>query len=120
MTQPSTQETPERDFNCALEAFRALATEVVQAHYKRNDFKFALPGVTIQKGGKRYIKLANIESRDGDITTRSVHSFVEVATGDIFFPAGWKSPAKHARGNIYDEDAGRSSMTLFGGIRSLR
>jgi hypothetical protein len=30
----------------------------------------------------------------------SVHAFIEIATGDIFKPATWASPAKHARGNI--------------------
>lgn len=29
--------------------------------------------------------------------------FVEIATGDIYKPASYKAPAKHARGNIRDE-----------------
>jgi len=32
----------------------------------------------------------------------SIHAFVEISTGDIFKPAGWKAPAKGARGNITD------------------
>ena len=32
----------------------------------------------------------------------SIHAFVEIATGDIFKPAGWKAPAKGARGNVTD------------------
>ncbi len=32
----------------------------------------------------------------------SIHAFIEIATGDIFKPAGWKAPAKGARGNVTD------------------
>jgi hypothetical protein len=33
--------------------------------------------------------------------SRSVHCFVQIATGDILKSASWKQPAKGARGNIY-------------------
>lgn len=33
----------------------------------------------------------------------SIHAFIDIATGDIFKPAGWKAPAKGARGNIRDQ-----------------
>ena len=34
----------------------------------------------------------------------SIHAFIDIATGDIFKPAGWKAPAKGARGNIRDQN----------------
>tara|TARA_Y100000593_G_scaffold95027_1_gene198516 strand:+ start:4715 stop:5677 length:963 start_codon:yes stop_codon:yes gene_type:complete len=32
----------------------------------------------------------------------SIHAFIEVETGDIYKPAGWKAAAKGARGNVTD------------------
>ena len=48
-----------------------------------------------------------------------VHSFVEVATGNVLKAAGWKAPAKHARGNIWDDDGGASALVVTGGVRYL-
>lgn len=44
----------------------------------------------------------------------SAYAFVDLKTGDIFRPDGWKRPAKHARGNIFDEFKGLGSMGPFG------
>ena len=30
----------------------------------------------------------------------SIHAFIDIETGDIFKPAGWKAPAKGARGSV--------------------
>tara|TARA_R110000744_G_scaffold273768_1_gene386988 strand:+ start:166 stop:597 length:432 start_codon:yes stop_codon:yes gene_type:complete len=71
-------------------------------------------------GGVKYIKVKsfedtiNTEYNDDGTTTKSVHHdergsihcFVESTTGDIYKPAGWKSPYTKGnncvRGNIYD------------------
>jgi hypothetical protein len=37
-------------------------------------------------------------------------AFIDTTNGDVLKPAGYKGPAKHARGNIFDE---------FGGLRYL-
>ena len=41
----------------------------------------------------------------------SAHAFVERSTGDVLKPASWAAPAKHARGNIFDDKNGLGSMT---------
>ena len=71
-------------------------------------------------GGRKYIKVKyfqknwNTDYNDDGTTTKtlvggekgSIHCFVEKTTGDIFKPAGWKSPYLKGnnaiRGNIYD------------------
>jgi hypothetical protein len=68
--------------------------------------------LSIGKGGRKY---ARIVASLGD-TQRSVHCFVEIETGNILKAAGWKTPAKHARGNINDEDGGRSAVTAYGAV----
>ena len=42
------------------------------------------------------------------------HSFVDLVTGDVLFCAGWKAPAKGARGNIFDEHHGLGRMGPHG------
>ena len=49
--------------------------------------------------GKKYFKIVSVASHGG----KGVYAFVDKVTGDLFKPAGWAAPAKHARGNINDE-----------------
>ena len=71
-------------------------------------------------GGVKYIKVKSFQKNwntdyndDGTVTKTlvggdkgSIHCFVEKQTGDIFKPAGWKTPYTKGnnavRGNIYD------------------
>ena len=62
--------------------------------------------LTTRKGSK-YIKIISEDySRPGGdrSNTRSVWGFIDRSNGDILKPAGWSKPAKHNRGNIFDED----------------
>lgn len=55
-------------------------------------------GVEFEPGSK-YVKVVKISSGG----SRSVHSFVEKETGNIWKAASWKAPAKNfVRGNVYD------------------
>lgn len=109
------------EFETALESFRATAEQVVREHFDRNGFTFATPVVTLaDRRGKRFVKLWSGETRDGETRTNSIHSFVEIETGDIYKPASTKAPAKHARGNIFTDDSGRASMSDAGHIHYLR
>jgi hypothetical protein len=49
-----------------------------------------------------------------DSGSRSVHCFVDMATGDVLKADGWAKPAKHARGNIYRPDNGLKAMGPYG------
>ena len=54
--------------------------------------------------GRKYGKviMTVLGSSDG----RSVHSFVDLNNGDILKAASWATPAKTARGSVFDLDAG--------------
>jgi hypothetical protein len=65
--------------------------------------------------GRRYYRI-EVVCRGGDVlmdnTSLSlreesirVWGFVEVGSGDVLLPASRSSPAKHARGNIFDRDS---------------
>lgn len=60
--------------------------------------------------GSRYIRL----SKGG-----SVYAFIDKKNGDILKPATYKAPAKHARGNITEDDYGLHCCELWS-IKYLR
>jgi len=57
--------------------------------------------------GKRFIRLVT-----GEPGHRHVHAFVEIATGDLLKAAGWKAPAKGARGNLIDDTSFQHILTI--------
>lgn len=104
-------------FEIALENFRAASEDIILAHFARMEFTFAVPYIeTAERRGPKYVKLWCGETHTGQQPgLNRIHAFVEIETGDIFKPASTKAPAKHKRGNIY-EDAGRGSMDASGHI----
>lgn len=78
-----------RDLSCYCTAVQALqTTRGVVVTFSRGD---------------RY---ARIILNYGTGLHRSVHSFVDLETGDILKADGWERPAKGARGNIFRLDDG--------------
>lgn len=55
--------------------------------------------------GKRYLKVTH---------NGSVHSFIDCLGGDVLKPGGYNKPAKHARGNIFDDHGGLQAMGPYG------
>ena len=61
--------------------------------------------------GRKYHKIVMQEYDDmGQYATHqykdsSVHAFIDKKTGDVFKPAGWQGPAKHARFNLLDDNS---------------
>lgn len=63
------------------------------------------------RGGRKYAKIVTV-TPSGE--TRSVHCFVNKENGDVLKAAGWKGPAKGARGNIFDDKNGLGRMSAYG------
>ena len=77
------------------------------------------------KPGTKYIAIDSGVERDGVKTVQGVFCFVAaganaskavgpVIMGDVLKAAGYSAPAKHARGNIYDDDQGMKGMAWTG------
>ena len=66
------------------------------------------------KEGNKYVKLIMSSPPFTGGSQRSVWGFVNKKTGDILMPAGWKAPAKHARGNIFDSGGGMKYIKWTG------
>ena len=60
--------------------------------------------------GKRYFKVVR-QYVNG--SSRSVYAFIDKQTGNIFKPASWEAPAKHARGNVHNIDNGMDCCNKY-------
>ena len=90
-------------FEEQLETFVKGCQMISDKHMERYP-RLEKPVITYTEG-KRYVKLA----RDG-----SVYCFVDMINGDVLKAAGWNKPAKHARGNIFDDHNGLRWMGEYG------
>ena len=62
--------------------------------------------------GKKYMKIIDGSSVWGFVSMwEGVNKGSLVCKGDLLKPAGWSSPAKHSRGNIFD---GSDKWSFFG------
>lgn len=78
--------TPEQVNECMMRYCRKL-----------NELSAGYREVEVKPGRKFYKVILN---GLGNVTSRSVHSFIDKATGDIYKPASWAQPAKDARYNV--------------------
>jgi len=82
------------DLATALIGYKDAIVRNYEARYENpNGERF---GIEFDEGSK-YIKIVSVSWG-----SRSVHSFVEKKTGDIWKAASWKAPARNfARGNVF-------------------
>ena len=56
--------------------------------------------------GRKYWKLNQVDyDANGEEFSGGVHAFVDRNSGDVYKPASWKSPAKHIRYNLLDDNS---------------
>lgn len=87
------------------------AQDLINKNYATN-FNNLTPSMLEMSDGRRYIRVDVIN--DGGRGQRSVFAFIDKNTGDILKPAGYKAPAKHARGNLFDTEGGLGKLTPYG------
>lgn len=90
-----------QDFEAKLAEFVKLIQQKTDEYYKKNLSNLTPDIITVDRGHK-FVRI--VKNGQGHSTQRSVWGFVEIATGSIYKAAGWKAPAKHARGSIYSDD----------------
>ena len=106
--------------NFTKEAFdAALATFVAGAQKIVHEGRFTGPeySLFVDPRGTRYKRIViQRPVNSGVIPDRSVYCFVDTTNGDVLKADGWKKPAKHARGNIFNADNGLGGVNWFGGV----
>ena len=96
-------------FEAALKSFVEGCQRIHTDHQARA-YPNVTPGTITAAAGRRYVKIVRLVVGQG----RSVHCFVDTTNGDVLKAAGWKAPAKHARGNIFDASNGLGWMGEYG------
>jgi hypothetical protein len=82
--------------------------EYWETHYGGDDRRMDF----IVTKGRKFIKLRSDRSIWGFVSMYDgLYKGEPIKKGDLLRPAGMKSPAKHARGNIFD---GTANFTFFG------
>ena len=72
--------------------------------------------------GRKYTKLVRVEvsEKSGERSGNCVVCFVDNQTGDVFKPASWSAPAKHARGNVNSPTNGMEAIDAEGFVYYLK
>jgi hypothetical protein len=81
--------------------YKNLITSKYDVYMTRNNFTKINACDFKIKEGKKYFKIIK-SYRMG--SSKSVHSFVNKDNGDILKPASYNKPAKHPRGNIFNNN----------------
>lgn len=97
------------------------------AYHKAQKFTYiADMGARLEDGGEKFLRVMSTEiGHDGRECRASIYCFVAaqdvtnkalgaVKKGDVLKPASWKTPARHARGNVFDSDNGLKSCEQYG------
>jgi|SRR5208337_120232 len=92
------------DFETALQAYFDGCQKIAEDHRAK-----WYPNVTPDAW-----RIDRLQKRVRIMSGSGAHSFVDLSTGDVLKAASWKTPAKHARGNIYDEHNGLKGMGPYG------
>ena len=94
-----------------VEQFVGRCQQIVTDHHTSNYPKLPVPVLHITEG-KRYFRIMRKDYPTAD--SGSAWAFIDSTNGDVLKPASWKRPAKHARGNIFDENEGMKYMSSYG------
>jgi hypothetical protein len=91
-----------KNYKTTLDSFLKECQKLVDKHMKQYSWESVL---SVSKG-RRYDKIIaeDILEAAGSSNSKMVWGFVDKTNGDILKPEGWKKPAKHNRGNIFDDN----------------
>jgi hypothetical protein len=88
-------ETAPQTFHDMMTLWLEAANKMLSDYMAKN-FPSQKEMLTMEEGQK-YVRIVKTAANG---SSRSAFVFINKETGEIFKPAGWKAPAKHARGNI--------------------
>jgi hypothetical protein len=96
-----------------LDEFVKRWQAVVDKYHK--DMEYNWKTTVSSTVGKKYARIVW-----EDHGQRSAAGFVDLSSGDILKAASWRAPAKHARGNIFDESQGMDAIDRPGFVKYLK
>lgn len=103
------------NYDSALKKWVSSVRDMIEKSYNNDMDRGYSWRVDLEiQSGSRFDKIVKSTACGDSSESRSVYAFIEKKTGDIYKPASWKAPAKHARGNIYAEDGGLKCADPYG------
>jgi hypothetical protein len=87
-----------------LKSIKTKSDEYFRLHFENLE-----PAEFEVKPGGKFYKIIRVQG-----SSRSSWAFVDKKNGDIFKPASWAAPAKHARGNVLSDKNGMEALTPDG------
>lgn len=117
---------PTEAFKTAFGKFVEAAQKVIDADWERMGYTHNRSPFLVVEYKNRFVAVYRRDrNNDGVVSpSGSIHCFVDMVggkvmdvlgkVGDIYKPASFKAPARHARGNIFSDDFGVSCMGPYG------
>lgn len=96
------------NFDQKLDAWLAGCQKKINDYFAQNFPSLTPPVLSVSRG----VKYARIERNEQNGLL--VFAFIDLSNGNVLKAAGWKTPAKHARGNIFDESNGLALVGPYG------
>ena len=100
------------EFQNRIQVWLEGAQKIIDEHYKQDLPNLWASGYAIKLEislGKKYAKIVAVNP-----SQRSAFAFIDMNNGDVLKPACWSRPAKHARGNIFNNDDGLNCVNPYG------
>ena len=101
--------------------FVARCQLVVDAYFQKDFPTLTPPVLTFDYGAaKKFCRIVRIDRRkdeNGNFIVEkggAAWAFIDLTNGDVLKPSSYKTPAKHARGNIFDEHEGMEKIGAYG------
>jgi len=89
------------------EAMDTLLVKIQENYDSRNGFRGTLE--LSLKPGRKFVKVIEGSSVWGFVSlVNGTHKGAPIFVGDIMKAAGWRAPAKHSRGSIFDAEMHKS------------
>lgn len=101
--------------------FAAALAQRLNDYKNRMGYTYFKEYITETQTGRKFAKVFAVEVyHDNSHNHRRIVAFVDIQTGDIFKPAGFNAPAKHARGNVNSPTFGMEAINDNGHVHYLR
>jgi len=111
-------------FTEKLNSWLAGCQKKIVDHNKSQGYVLPDEQLTLEPG-KKYIRVVSnsydwvdfMDHSKGTVQSqhgKSCWAFINSENGDVLKPDGYKRPARHSRGNIFDEHNGLSRVTSYG------
>ena len=97
---PLGNEVTQSTYEDMRDSFLVECQSIVTEHMKSFGWECTL---SIAKG-RRYDKIVKSDMHRPDDPRHSVYGFIDKTNGNILKAESWRKPAKHARGNIWEND----------------